>query len=205
MDLGLYWTVSIDVTNLLLGSGFALFLALLAWGDQIRKPRVEVTTLEESFRKEYNLSKKVTNPLIRKSYESMKGSSGYSFLQQTKSVIGLLENGNLKGENIKLLDKLRDLHAMRQKLEAKYRHRYFLSVCLCVLFFVFGVASVFTSGLVIDVPSFYVPLNYLYLTIVLVMITVIILNLFTTYHSEESFIQEIGKVDDQIEADIDGR
>lgn len=47
-----------DITNLFLGSVFAMFIALLAWGNQFSQPRKEITELEELFRKEYNLTSK---------------------------------------------------------------------------------------------------------------------------------------------------
>src|SRR3989344_1396037 len=37
--------MTLDITNLLLGSAFGIFIALLAWGDQIRKPRKEIMEL----------------------------------------------------------------------------------------------------------------------------------------------------------------
>ena len=46
-----------DLPTLLLGSGFALFVVLLAWGNQIREPRKETKHIEEEFRKEFHLQK----------------------------------------------------------------------------------------------------------------------------------------------------
>ena len=135
--------------ELFFGSAFGLFIALLAWGDQIRKPRKEIMQLEERFRDEYNLPKQVTNPFIRKSYQTLQDSTKYSFLQQTKAMIKLLENPKMRKCNVKLLEEFRKLHEIREGLEKKYRIRYFFSIGLCILLFVFSILSGIYSNIFI--------------------------------------------------------
>ncbi|MBI2129460.1 hypothetical protein HYX19_03290 [Candidatus Woesearchaeota archaeon] len=191
--------MTLDFTNLLLGSAFGIFIALLAWGDQIRKPRKEIMELEETFRKEFNLKKSVTNPLIRKSYNSMQSSNRYSFLQQTKSMIQLLENPSIKGENIKLLNQFRKLHGIRQQLETDYTFRYIFSIWLCVILYSFGIISIYTNELTFSLFNITIEFNIVLLFIVIIMIGVLIHNFFIVHKGEELFVNEIYSTDDRIE------
>ena len=191
--------MNFDITSLLLGSAFAFLLALLAWGDQIRKPRKEIMQLEENFRKEYNLKKEVTNPLIRKSYDDMKTSKRYSFLQQTKAMIDILENPKFKGKNVKLLEQFRKLHEIRKKLEKEYSFRYLFSLWVCITLFILGAISVFTSDLFFYLFDTCININYVYLAIALIMAGVLIINFFITHKTEEKFMIEIYNIDDTLE------
>jgi|SRR3989344_896996 len=191
--------MTLDITNLLLGSAFGIFIALLAWGDQIRKPRKEIMELEESFRKEFNLKKSVTNPLIRKSYDTMQSSGRYSFLQQTKSMIRLLENPSIKGENIKLLNQFRKLHGIRQQLESDYTFRYLFSIWLCIILYIFGIISIYTNELTFQLFNIITEFNIFLLFIVIIMIAVLIHNFFRTHEGEKLFVNEIYSTDDRIE------
>jgi len=191
--------------ELFFGSAFGLFIALLAWGDQIRKPRKEIMQLEERFRDEYNLPKQVTNPFIRKSYQTLQDSTKYSFLQQTKAMIKLLENPKMRKCNVKLLEEFRKLHEIREGLEKKYRIRYFFSIGLCILLFVFSILSGIYSNIFIIFKLVElhkmagINLNSLYFILVLVLIAIIITNLVTTYFKEEQFIKSLYEIDDKIE------
>ena len=199
--MGSLWLkMSIDTTNLLLGSGFAIFITLLAWGDQLRQPRTEIMQLEESFRKEFDLKKRVTNPIIRKSYDSMSQSGRYTFLQQTKSVVALLDNKKLKDGNIKLLERFRRLHGIRLMLEEKYRFRYFFTIFFCIYLFIAGIVSSFTADKLIHIRQFTIPIDYLLIGITLLIVAILIKNFIATYRKEDRFIEEINLMNDDIEA-----
>jgi len=168
--------MSLDITSLLLGSAFALFLTLLAWGDQIRNPRKEVTELEERFRTEFNIDKKVLNPLLRKSYDTLNCPKKYSFLEQTRSMISVLENKKLKGDNIKLLNIFRKLHDIRKDLEKKYKFRYIFSIWFCVVLFILGIISLFTAESSFTLAKINLPINLIFLCIAIIFITIYIIS-----------------------------
>ena len=49
---------NLDSFMLLFGMGFGLFVALLAWGNQLRTPRKEIMELENEFINKSKLSKR---------------------------------------------------------------------------------------------------------------------------------------------------
>jgi hypothetical protein len=193
--------VTLDISNILLGTGFALFIALLAWGDQIRKPRKDVAELEESFRKEFDLKKKVFNPLLRTSDDKSNDSPKYSFFEQTKAMVGVIGNKKLKGENVKLLSRFKELNVIRNDLEKKYNYRYLLTLYFLIVLFVLGIASLFTSNVTITLSRVIVDISYIYLGIVIVFIILFICNFFSTHNIEDKFVTKIYDTDDNIEAE----
>jgi type IV secretory pathway TraG/TraD family ATPase VirD4 len=189
-----------DATSLFLGSAFALFLALLAWGDQIRKPKKEITELEDQFRKAFGVEKKIFNPLFRKTYDETKPSQKYSFLEQTKAMIGVLENKKLKGSNAALLNRFKELHDVRKDLEKKYTFRYLFTIWFCVGLFIFGLASIFTNEVMIKIYSANIQIVSIAMFICsLICITVIIINLLRTHNKENEFVTKLYAVEDAIE------
>jgi uncharacterized tellurite resistance protein B-like protein len=180
----------------LLGTAFGLFVALLAWGDQIRNPRKEITQLEEIFRKEFDLKKSTINPLIRKSYESEESSKKYTFLKQAESMTKILDSQRIKGDNINLLEKVRNSQETRKKLENQYRFRYLFTILMCISLFAFGICSVVAeeteneSGL---------EFNYIYLIITFIFVGILLSNFILTYQTENKFITEINEISDEIE------
>lgn len=183
-----------EVTNLLFGSAFGLFIALLAWGDQIRNPRKEITQLEEIFRKEFDLKKSTVSSLVKKSYDSEESSKKYTFLKQAESMIEILDNPKIKGESVSLLEKIRELHETRAKLEDNYRFRYLFSILMCISLFVFGMLSIFT-----ETSTNKKGIECLYLIVILIFVFTLLVNFILTYRTENRFVNEINEISDEIE------
>lgn len=187
-----------ELINLFLGSGFALFVALLAWGNQLKQPRKEVLTLENSFRKEYHLPKSVTNSLTKKQYDELRDSSSISFLDQAKAMGDLIEK-NVDDGAIEILNKFNRVHDIRLRLERAYNFRYNFSLILCVFLFIFGVVSAFTQDVVFNLFKKTFSFNLFFLFIVLCFVALLIYNMFWTHKKEQVFIESLINIDENIE------
>ena len=130
----------------------------------------------------------------------MSQSGRYTFLQQTKSVVALLDNKKLKDGNIKLLERFRRLHGIRLMLEEKYRFRYFFTIFFCIYLFIAGIVSSFTADKLIHIRQFTIPIDYLLIGITLLIVAILIKNFIATYRKEDRFIEEINLMNDDIEA-----
>ena len=189
--------MSIDISTLFLGSGFGLFIALLAWGNQIREPRKEIRNLEYEFRTEFDLEKSEINPLIRDTDKKVKK---YSFMDTSLALISVMEKNTLQdAKRVKLLSKLKDLNKARKRLEKLYKSRYILTIILTFLLFIFGSLSLYTSETSIDIQSSSFSISGIYFLIVLIFMLVIMINLVIIYIREEIFIKMISGISDDIE------
>ena len=186
-----------DISTLFLGSGFALFIALLAWGNQIREPRKEIRNLEYEFRNEFDLEKSEVNPLICNEDKNVKK---YTFMDTNMALISIMEKNTLRdAKRIKLLTKLKELNKIRAGLEKILKARYILTLVLTILLFIFGSLSLHSSEWTINIQSSSLSVNSIYLSIVLVMIFIITINLIATYLKEELFIKKMSDISDDIE------
>jgi len=192
--------VTLDISNILLGTGFALFIALLAWGDLIRKPRKDVAELEDDFRKEFDLKKKYFNPLLHNNDESSADAPKYNFFDETKAMAGIIGNKKLKGKNIKLLTEFKELNNIRYSLEKKYNFRYILSLYFLISLFVLGIISLFTQDISFVIYTVSIDISYMYLCLVTIFIIMFIYNFFSAHTTEDAFVAKIYEIDDKIEA-----
>lgn len=195
------YLMNVDISTLLLGSGFALFIALLAWGNQIREPRKEIKQLEEEFRKEFDLKKSELNPLLRRSYENLTKSDKYTFMDEMTALISVMEKNTLKdGKDVNLLQQLKELNMTRCRLEKYYKNRYILSILLTFSFFILGIISIIGQNWKVTINEISYSMSGAYLIIVLFFVGIILINLIVTYYIEESFIDKIGEVSDLTES-----
>lgn len=182
--------MAIDTINLLFGSGFAVFIALLAWGNQIRGPRKEVMQLEEAFRKEFSINKSTSNALIKESFDKKK-SAKFTFLQQTKAVLDVFDNPDVGDKDYSLFKQFQKLHGIRKQLEKDYKFRYLASVWLCIALFIATILVYFLSA--------FIYIENIIILLIFLHIGIIIYNFFRTYKGENIFIDEISKINDNIE------
>ncbi len=99
----------IEGAKLLFGCGFALFVALLAWGNQIRSPRMDVIELENDFVTQMKISKKSLKSLIREK-EMSEFEKKYT---NDDKLLGLLELVNKEvtsPTNIQVVNNFRNYH-----------------------------------------------------------------------------------------------
>ena len=188
--------MNIDISTLFLGSGFGLFIALLAWGNQIREPRREIRNLESEFRKEFDLEKSEINPLIRDTDKKVKK---YSFMDTSIALISVMEKNTLPPKRVELITKLKDLNKIREGLEKLYKSRYVLTFILTFLLFIFGSIALYTSDMTVNIPPLSVSINKLFLLNVLIIMFIIMMNLVLVYTKEETFIKKMSDISDDIE------
>ena len=188
-----------ELSTLFLGSGFALFIALLAWGNQIREPRKEIRNLENEFRMEFDLNKSEVNPLIR-DRDSKKNVKKYTFTDTNLALISIMEKNTLQdAKRVGLLKKLKELNKTRQELENHYKGRYILTLILTFLLFIFGSISLYTSDMKIDIQPYSFSVNNIFFLIVLTVMVIITINLVIAYTKEEAFIKKMSDISDDIE------
>jgi len=191
-----------DISTLFIGSGFALLIAFLAWGNQIRQPRKEIRELEEECINAYNLRKNEILPLMRNKDKNDK----YSTRDKLKSIISLV--GQKKIRNAAQLDSLRrlgHLHDDCDKLNKLFIIRYRFAIVLMVSFYILGIISFYTKDLSLVFYIFDFNVDRIFIVIIFVIISFIIINLIVVHVSEEKFIDEMDKISDLIEGDNNGR
>jgi hypothetical protein len=171
-----------DFTTIFLGSGFALFIAILAWGDQIRSPRKEILRLEDIFREKFNLSKKNINPSLLKGYNIIKEASQSSFLIQTQAIIEILNSEKLGSYDRQLLKDSLELQNLRKGLENFYNKRYLLTILTTIVLLILGILSISIS--------FSYQMIIVSMSVSYIMVSFIILNIILTYFTEKTFIRK---------------
>jgi len=180
-----------EINSFLFGTGVALFLALLAWGDMIRKPRNSVSELEKSYieqLKEKGKTKQQILPIIRPPSE-------YSFSEQMSSLIDLWDN-KVKGKELQLRTDFKKLYVQKKNIEGFYSFRYYAVIIFTVVCFAMGIlSSVLGSvdlfkGISLDVVS---------IGIFLFVIHIILANLIIAYQMENKFVKDLYKTFDKLE------
>jgi aryl carrier-like protein len=117
-----------DITLFLFGSGFAVFVALLGWSDQIRGLTRETYELQSEFLKTTNLTKTELLPVLRASTAD----------EQLHAFTGLMQTNKLGADGVRLLPLLRNWRRHHGRLEQIQSWKYGLTVALSLTFFVCG-------------------------------------------------------------------
>lgn len=130
-----------DFSTLCFEASFALLIALLAWGDQIRQPRRTVTEVESSFLRTLGLKRAEVNPIIHDSYVKATASTNYTFTDILNSIVGLAKKGRLDSQTTSVLTQLTRIDSARDNLERHYVARYFLTLALTFATGLFGAVA----------------------------------------------------------------
>jgi hypothetical protein len=120
------------MTGFLLGSGFAVFIALLGWSEQIRGLRRETYQLQSDFLKAHGLRKADLLRAIR----------AQSADEQLQAFTTIMLANKLSAPAVKLLPILRRWDAENTALESLQTWKYWLAVTLALVFFTAGALSV---------------------------------------------------------------
>ena len=131
-----------EISTLFWGSGFALFIAMLAWGNRIREPRKDVKELEILFIKNFETDKRTIRPLIKESYESLKKSPIEGFPDTIDSLVGIMDKIENK-EDVEVIEKFKRVDKLRKTLENFYKIRYLSSLLLTFFFILFGYSFIY--------------------------------------------------------------
>lgn len=179
-----------EANAFLFGTGVALFIALLAWGDLIRKPRENLLELENKYINQLGEKKASILPLLRPYTK-------YGFTKQMGSIIKLSRSGKIKDIEVELMDKIQSLHDYGYHIEKFYNFRYF-SVMLFTLTSLFlGIMSSFIGFNKINILNW--TYNDIFVGIVLVFIGVISVSMIICYFYEKKFAEELNSASDEIE------
>jgi len=176
-----------DLITFFFGAGIVLFVTLLAWGENIRKPREQILDLEDKFKQILKVPKRDINPLLKQ--------SKYNFTEQMNAILDLIKKKKLKGVHIDSLKEFEKSNEKRKKLEFIYKFRYFGVLILSILSFLFGILSINTGTDYIYKSFTY---NGFYFSLFLIIVAAILINLIVGYFLEESFIKNIIKISDEI-------
>lgn len=172
------------------GAGLAFFIALLAWGDDIRRPQNQIQEIEKEFRISFKLKKKEIKSLAR-------DSSKVGFLDKMSTLIALGKSGKLKVDELPLLNEMENLNKHKRELETIYNQRYFSVIVLTVFCLISGALSYFNGS-----ESFLglgLSYNIFYLILLVIGVFLTITNLVVGYFKETSFLKELYDFGDKIE------
>lgn len=178
----------VDISSIFLGAGFALLIALLAWGNQIRLPREEIRNLEEKCRKSFKFKKKDIEGILDKKEQYTKYQN-ISYRERIKILIHAVDEGRInQPEQIEALKTLNKNHEICKKLKLLYNIRFNLSVALLLLFFIFGILLVYLNNyyIVFQNYNFYLKNGMIY--VITIFCVVIIINIVKIYQLEATFV-----------------
>lgn len=119
----------------LIGAAFALVIALLAWGDQIRNLHLETLELEKNFSKGRNLDLRSIRIIIRTKKDPAK---------RIVAINSLINASGLKSKSdVNIIEKLININIERNNLEDKYKWKYYFVIILTHIFFISGLITYF--------------------------------------------------------------
>lgn len=121
-----------DLTLFLLGSGFAIFVALLGWSDQIRGLAKETRELQSEFLRRHGLSRVELQPVLEAATPEEQLQCFTRLMPRLSSASG-----------VRLLPLLRDWHRQAKFLEKIQSWKYYLTVGLSFAFFCTGGLAAF--------------------------------------------------------------
>jgi len=173
-----------DISTFFMGSGFALFIALLAWGNKIREPRQDIRELEDKFVKSFETDRRDIKPLITNSYESIKGHLIEGFSDTMDALVEIMDKIERK-EDIALIKKFKDLDKLRKRLEKFYKMRYLFSLIFTFILFLLGIFSEANGNETFIGGRVY---NQFYLCIFIIFVFIILITISSIYFLEEEFI-----------------
>lgn len=184
-----------ELSTLFLGSGFALFITLLAWGNRIRESRSDIRKLEGRFIRNFDTDKRTITPLVKESFKSVKKSPTEGFADMMSSLVEIMDNIS-EPKDVEVIDKFKDVFNFRNKLERFYKTRYISALIFTFLLFVLGILSEYNGSLIVENPLPTYPLNFYYLACFLTTVFFILIVMIIVYFKEEKYIVLIEETDD---------
>jgi len=118
----------------LFGSGFGFFIALLAWGNQIKSLRIEVLDLEKSFCEKHGMNREVFISLVR-GKNCPFDDRHYTFDQKMEAIRQLINKKMTDNKTMEIIEKIKEYHSIRYTLEILHKCKYFMSVLICYFLF----------------------------------------------------------------------
>jgi len=180
-----------EITIFLLGSGVALFIALLGWSDQIRTPQKETKQLERQFMKKRKITWENLRAMIRSSTPA----------QKIKSYMNLMRAGKMKhkdiNQQIKLLE---DLNESKEALEKINIDKYNYTVYLTISCFLFGILSYLFHFKLWKLSEYLSILDSdsVFVLIPIILIIIVCFKILNANKEDQKFRNLIKQIDDEI-------
>lgn len=184
-----------DTFTLFWGSGFALFIVLLAWGNEIRESRRDIRQVEEDFSNTFILPKRKLKILVKKSVKKEGETPINRLIKETSAVISMM--GKFKtDEGAKGMAKLRDLFDLKENIEIYYKFRYILVIFLAFISFLLGSLAMNHGEVDFVFWILYITWNHIYLGIFASFIIILLMFVVIIYFKEEKIIKLIDEIYD---------
>ena len=192
--------MTLDFTSFSFEACLALLIALLAWGDQIRKPREAVNVVENMLLSKLKVAKKDLGTLINDTYNRNSSKLGYGLAEVTQAAINLRDSKKLDETTIPMIEKLKKLNESRGKLEFQYEGRYFATILLAIWFGLSGLLSIGNGSVAIaTIYGISVVYDSLYGIVVIAIVSFILVNLVLTFFMEGKFLKDSETTENSIE------
>jgi hypothetical protein len=125
-----------QLTLFVFGAGLALFIALLAWSDQIRGIDADVRELERRFLEDTGIEKSTFLSIVKPQSPDDRG----------VALLEVINAGRIKsGDSAKVLTIFTDWHKQWVQIERLSSAKYYVTIILTAGFFVIGTVSLFTN------------------------------------------------------------
>lgn len=184
--------MALELIGFFFGTGIALFISLLAWGNFIKQPREDLLKLEERYIGSLGSKKEKVLPLIRPY-------STHTFKQQMTAVLDIWSDKKTKGKDIKLSNEIRTLHGLREKLEFQYAFRYLSTLFFTIVSFALGIFSSLYGEISWNFynTKFSIINNWLFLSIFLSIVLIMLMNSLIIYFKENKFAKTLFEATDK--------
>lgn len=185
-----------DLSGFMLGSGMALLIALLGWGNQIKDFHTETKRLElllaKKIRSKYSDVKRLTNNLDIENIQQ-------SFSEVLKSVKKIThKNEKNEAASLQVVNKLDIIERKYESIKNMYHKKYNLVVELSIICFSIGLVDlIFNSSIITLSNKFLVP--YVVTILFVIWIVRIIRLLIILNKTEKAFQRRITDIDELLE------
>lgn len=124
-----------DLASFFLATGVALAIALLAWGEEIRKPSKEIREIEDKFVDRYGVKKQDLKTII-----SSEKNQRPNFYQFMSSLAGIIKK--VPSEKVELVKKIEEIQKIALRLEEILSFKYYFTIGFS-FFLLIGAAIIF--------------------------------------------------------------
>lgn len=180
-----------EFVTFFLGSGMALFISLLAWGDRIRRQQDDIFQLEKSYISQLGKSKAEILPVLREP-------SRFSFGKQMNAAISLFKQVTDNDREIR--KQILSLRKQHSKLSGLFSVRYYSIVALTAVSFLFGILIRLYGHVQIPLwQEIIIGIPRLLMSVYIFLIAYMLCVLVKTSEKEKLFIATIDNALEQLE------
>ena len=180
-----------DLATFFLGTGVALTITLLAWGEQIRRPSKEIREIEEKFIHRYKVEKQDLQAITQSDKKKQS-----DFSQVMSSVVSTIKK--VPASKIELVKKIEKLQKIASKLETVLSYRYYFTIIFSIALMAFGAIALFVEEVVYTVDSVSVGMAVIFFIITLLGFVAILLSLVYSRHIENEFKGISLEIEDEV-------